>query len=309
MNISFRQLQAFQEVMRTGSISDAARSLHRTQPAVSSLIANLEQELGIELFERQRGKLIRKPEAILFLEEAEAILERLNHATRKMHEIGSLKQGRLNIAFMPAASQVLMPQLVSSFVADKPDVKVSLMMRGSTIIEQWIASQSYDIGLAERPAPNPALKTIDYDLACLCALRSDDPLAVKSEITAKDLSGRPLATLPLGHPHSLSTMQSFEEMGAGFNQRFEIRNFFPALHLVEQGLCYCICDPMTAEGYQASQKDGDDLVFRPFAPRTSLAISILLPGTRPASSLTKSFLSLLTNKIATIQETYAPQEG
>ena len=61
MNLSIKQLEAFREVMRTGSISEAARILNRTQPAVSSLISNLEEELGVSLFERQRGRLIRTP--------------------------------------------------------------------------------------------------------------------------------------------------------------------------------------------------------------------------------------------------------
>nr|WP_315982010.1 LysR family transcriptional regulator [Aliamphritea spongicola] len=149
MNLSIRQLQAFREVMRTGSISEAARVLNRTQPAVSSMIASLEEELGIQLFERQRGRLIRQPEAVYFFEETEAILERLQQSARTMKEIASLKEGRLRIACMPASSQFIMPRLVADFIRDKPKVKVSMMMRASAVIEEWIASQQYDVGLAE----------------------------------------------------------------------------------------------------------------------------------------------------------------
>lgn len=301
MNLSFRQLQAFREVMRTGSISEAARILGRTQPAVSSLISNLEQELGIELFERQRGKLLRKPEAQFFLGEAEAILDRLARSTRTMREIGSLQQGRLNVAFMPASSQVLIPQLISEFVQDKPEVKVSLMMRGSNVIEEWVASQQYDVGLAETPAPNSALITHDFLLNCICALRSDDPLARKEVIEAKDLSGKPLATLPEMHPNCVSTRMAFEEQKAEFNQRFELRNFLPALKLVEDGLCYCICDPMTADGYLNTAREHSSLVFRPFAPKVVLAISILLPSQRPASALADAFSEKLLSAVTEIE--------
>lgn len=94
MNLSIRQLQAFREVMRSGSVSEAARILGRTQPAISALIANLEAELEIALFLRQRGKMVPTPEAQYFLGEAEAILERLSLSTRTMREIGALTKGR-----------------------------------------------------------------------------------------------------------------------------------------------------------------------------------------------------------------------
>ena len=48
--MNLRQLEAFQEVMLTGSVSEAARNIGRTQPAVSTMISGLEQTVGYELF-------------------------------------------------------------------------------------------------------------------------------------------------------------------------------------------------------------------------------------------------------------------
>ncbi len=300
MNLSFKQLQAFREVMRTGSISEAARALNRTQPAVSSLINTLEEELGLSLFERQRGRLVKKPEAQYFLEETEAVLERLAHSTRTMQEIADLQEGRLRIACMPASSQFMMPRILANFVRDKPQVKVSLMMRASTIIEEWVASQQYDIGLAETPAPNGAISAETYELACVCAIRTDDPLAKKSVITPQDLDELPLATLQEDHPNLLSSRATFKKMGASFNPRFELRNFQPALKLVEEDLCYCICDPMTASSYFEYQGENPKLCFRPFLPEIPLSISILQPAHRPASLLASAFKSILQQEIKRI---------
>ena len=76
-NLTLRQLQTFREVMRSGSISDASRTLLRTQPAVSTMIANIERELGFSLFVREHGRLTPTAEAHYFLEEAEEVLDRL----------------------------------------------------------------------------------------------------------------------------------------------------------------------------------------------------------------------------------------
>lgn len=301
MNLSFRQLQAFREVMRTGSVSEAARILGRTQPAASALIANLEGELGLSLFRRQRGKMVPTPEARYFVSEAEAILDRLALSTRTMREIGELSQGRLKIACMPAASQVMMPQLVSEFLRDKQDVKVSLMMRASSVIEEWISSQQYDIGLSETPTDSAALDTEDFQLACVCALPADDPLAQKEEITAADLNGFPMAALQEGHPNLIDTQAAFAAQRSDFIQRFELRNFHPAMTLVENGLCYCICDPITAVGYMKARPQPHPIVFRKFSPGVVLKVSILQPSHRPPSTLATSFAEKLSQELRQIQ--------
>lgn len=305
MNLSIRQLQAFREVMRTGSISEAARALNRTQPAVSAMIASLEDELGLALFERQRGRLARTPEASYFLVETEAILERLVRTSRTMQELSNLQEGQLRIACMPASSQFLIPRLVADFVKDKPKVKVSLMMRASSVIEEWVASQQYDLGLAELPAPNSAITTIPIDMRCVCALRVDDPLATKKQITPNDLDGRPLATLQEEHPNLLATRKVFETHGAKFNARFELRNFQPALKLVEEGLCYSICDPMTADSYYEYKMANPELTFRPFTPSVMLSVGILKPSQRPASLLTTAFIDILHQHLLDIDEKFS----
>jgi DNA-binding transcriptional LysR family regulator len=304
MNITIRQLQCFREVMRTGSISEAARTLQRTQPAVSNMIATLEEELGVELFERQRGRLIRKPEAHYFLEEAEHILNRLNKTSRTMKEIAGLEQGRLRIACMPAAANYLMPRLVADFVRDKPKVNVSMMMRASSVIEGWVTSQQYDVGLAETPPPNRALTAQTFELQCVCALRKDDELAKKEFLTPQDLSDSPLATLEEDHPNYQSTLSAFKASGAKFTPRFELRNFQPALKLVEEGLCYCICDPMTASGYLDRFDDNAKLTFRRFTPEILLSVSVLTPAHRPASVLASRFTSILAEEIERMNEQF-----
>lgn len=304
MNITIRQLQCFREVMRTGSISEAARTLQRTQPAISNMIATLERELEVELFERQRGRLIRKPEAHYFQEESEQILDRLTKTARTMKEIAGLERGRLKIACMPAASNYLMPLLIAEFVKDKPQVNVSMMSRDSSGIEEWVASQLYDIGLAETSSPNRALTTQSFDLKCVCALPIDSPLAKKSSITPKDLDGKPLATLEEDHPNYLSTRKAFNSHGATLNPRFELLTFQPALKLVEEGLCHCICDPMTASGYLQRFDDRARLVFRPFEPAVILSVSVLTPAHRPASILASHFTEILITKLSQLNEQF-----
>ena len=302
MNISFRQLQAFREVMRSGSVSQAARVLGRTQPAVSALIANLEAELEQPLFRRQHGRMEPTPEARFLQGEAEAILDRLSLSTRTMQEIGALTKGRLNIACMPSAASQMMPQLLGDFLAERSEVKASLMMRASSVVVEWIVSQQYDIGLAETPQPNPALRSEDFALECVCALPADDPLVAREVIEARDLSGRPLAALQAGHPNLLATGRAFVAQDADFVQRFELRTFEPALTLVARGHCACICDPITAAGYVNSRPGPRPVVFRPFRPGVTLSVSLLQPAHRAPSGLAMGFAEHLRRALHALQD-------
>ncbi len=298
MNLTFRQLQTFIEVMRTGSVSQAGRSLGRTQPAISAMLAGLEKEIGFPLFERERGRLIAKPEAHYFMEEAEFVLSRLSQSARTLHEIGNLEKGKLRITCNPAASGFFMPRVVAGFLKDKPNVDVSLMMRSSPIVTDWIASQQYDIGFAETPEPRRTIRMENFRFPCVCAIPVNDPLAQKEKIVPDDLSGAPLALLFDEHMTFLQTRKAFADAGAELNQRFELRTFLPALQLVSQGLCYSICDAITAYSYGLRENENDTLVFRPFDPLIYLDMSLMTPANRPLSMLAMEFTKFLHSEVA-----------
>jgi DNA-binding transcriptional LysR family regulator len=297
MNLTFRQLQTFREVMRAGSISEASRVLGRTQPAVSSMIAGLERELGLALFDREMGRLKPRPEAMYFLEEAEAVLSRLTQTGRAMAEIGKLSMGRLRIACHPAAASFLLPNLLAEFLEGRAHVEAALMMRSSAIVDDLIASQEYDIGLAETPPPRTSVKSQDFVMHCPVALHAHSPLAHKKIIEPQDLSGIPLATLFDEHSTWLETTRIFERNGAAINRRFVLRTFLPALQLVRRGLCACICDRITATSFQ-----DPDVVFRPFQPAITTRVSILTPAHRPDSLLSAEFRQKLIEALSAMQK-------
>lgn len=292
MNLSFRQLQTFREVMRTGSISEASRALGRTQPAVSAMIAGLERELRYPLFLREHGRLTPRPEAHYFLEEAEAVLDRLAQSARIMDEIRQLDHGRLRIACHPAASSFFMPRELAAFLKGRPGVKAALMMRSSAVVEDLVASQEYDIGLAETPAPRPSILTEDFDLHCLLALPADSPLASRTQITPADLDNAPMATLFDAHNTFRACRAAFERADARLNRRFVLQTFLPALELVAAGLCCTLCDRITASSYA-----GRGVVFRPFAPVISSSVSIMIPAHRPPSLLAQGFSTALRHAL------------
>ena len=302
MNLSFRQMMTFREVMRSGSITEAARTLGRTQPAVSTMIQTLEDQLGLRLFLRSHGKLTPTPEARFFLEECEEILARVERTERTMHGIGALQSGRLKVASHPAASSVFLPRLLTRFLDGKDTLQVSLIMRSSDVIEDLIASQQYDVGFSETPLPRGSIRQVDFDLECVCILAPDDPLAQCAEITPNDLDGRPMAVLFDQHRTTVQTEAAFRAANARLNKRLELRTFLPGLQFVSAGVCVMVCDMITAYSHLVQTPPDARLAIRRFRPRISNSVSILTPGYATHSLPARAFIAELESAVVQMQQ-------
>jgi DNA-binding transcriptional LysR family regulator len=301
MNLSLRQLSTFREVMRSGSISQAARSVGRTQPAVSTMVQTLEEQLGFALFVRTHGKLTPTPEAHFFLEECEEILGRVERTERTLQRISSLQSGKLQVACHPAASSVFLPKLMTRFLQGRDDLDVSLIMRSSDVIEDLIASQQFDVGFSETPQPRASIRQTDYNLECVCVLPADDPLAKAEVITPADLDGRPMAVLFDQHGTAIQTEAAFRSAGCKFNKRLELRTFLPGLQFVGAGACVMVCDMITAYSHLLQAPAADRLAIRRFEPRISNSVSILTPGYATQSMAGSAFVADLHKAVERMQ--------
>lgn len=297
MNYSIIQLRAFQKVMMNGSVSETARELGRTQSTVSTMIANLESSLHMPLFIRERGRLVPVPEAEYFYEEVSYFLERFENSTRLMQEVSELDRGTLKIACFPAAANIILPQFLSDFVENRPHVKASLITRSSVAVHDLIASQQYDIGIAETLDHRETVKGEIFPTQSICAMHVDSPLAQHDLITPERLSGKPMAILTKTQKTNEYTKRVFEEFGADLNIRFEFVTFFPALEFVGNGQCYMICDPITAHSNSALRGHESKVVFRPFSASVGFSFSIIRPAKRPASALAESFFHQLSKRM------------
>jgi len=302
MELSLRQLATFREVMRSGSISRAARAVGRTQPAVSTMVRTLEDQLGFALFDRTHGKLIPTPEAHYFLEECEEILARVERTERTLGRISSLQSGKLRVACHPAASSVFLPRLLTRFLAGKDDLDVALIMRSSDVIEDLIASQQFDVGFSETPEPRASIRQTDHDLECVCVLPAGDPLTAAGTITPSDLDGRPMALLFDRHATAIQTEAAFRAAGCRLNRRLELRTFLPGLQFVAAGACTMVCDMITAYSHLLQTPEGARLPIRRFRPRISNSVSILTPGYATQSMASRAFIHDLRKAVDGMQD-------
>ena len=139
--MNLRQLSAFREVMRTGSVTSAAANLDCTQPAITNLIHRLEKDIGQTLFYRRNRRLSPTPEAHYLMNEATEILSKVHTVETYMRDTAGLRAGELRIACMPIISDLLASQFIADYIADKPDVSIYLSSQPSRQVYDSLASQ------------------------------------------------------------------------------------------------------------------------------------------------------------------------
>ncbi len=308
--MNLKQLRAFREVMLTGSVSEAARSLYRTQPTISALIAGLEAEIGYKLFERRGRRLHPQPEAHFLFEEATAIIDRLDSVESAVKSVRHLERGTIHMVAMLGPSVFLLPDLVADFLEGRDNVQVSLITRSAPQVERLVSAQQFDLGLADVSyagfRESPLVRHEMWHLPCLCAVPGTDPLAKRNEVTAADLDGRPLGTLYKDHPNTLQLQEAFAAMDARLNIRIQTQYFIPLLSFVERGRCYSVVDPLTARSYQRHCRSSSAPVFLPFLPPVHLIASIMTPAHKPVSHLVALFISELRAELESIENSYGP---
>lgn len=299
--MNLRQMEAFRAVMLTGSVSEAAKRLFKTQPAVSMMIAGLEAEIGFQLFERRKKRLYPTPEANYLYSEVEGIFSRILDVSRTIEDIQNNQHGFLRIGCMPGPSYSFMPDLIADFLDEHPKVQVSMQTRTSEGIKEWTASAQYDLALAEISGPAPSVETEFFDLECICALPAEHPLAKLEIITPQLLDNEPMIMLYADHliAHTLNSM--FELASCRLNVRLRTRFFIPALRFVERGLGICIMDPITVASY-SSYASGEKIVFRPFKPGVPFRVGIIYPAHTAKSRMTKVFAEQLRHSLQALQK-------
>jgi len=307
--MNLRQLEAFHEIMLTGTVSGAARNLGRTQPAISAQIAALEEQLGYKLFERRGGRLHPIPEAHYVFEEAREIFDRFGKLQRTMSAVRTLERGTIRIVSMLGPSLFFLPRLVSRFLKDRPEMTITMLTRSSLEVQAAIASQQYDFGIMDlgiegAMTDSPLISTVPSCYECVCALPAQDPLAERNEITPQDLAGKPLGALFQGHALHRSLQQTFETAGIDFRLSFESQMFVPHFTLVEDGALYSIVDPISAASYKTYRGPRSGIAFRPFRPSIPFEFGVVTPTYRPRSRLTEAFLAAVTGEIEDFAEAW-----
>lgn len=150
MNVTLRQLRAFRAVAEAGSFTDAAKQLHLTQAALSSLVKELEGIIGIRLFDRSTRSTKLSSAGADFFPLAVKVLEDLDYALASTVQLQEMKRGNVRVASTPLYSSYLLPQVVADFKLQFPGVNVHLLDSLNEDVLFRLTSGEADLAVAPR---------------------------------------------------------------------------------------------------------------------------------------------------------------
>lgn len=236
MNITMRQLQVFQAVARHLSYTRAAAALHLSQPAVSMQIRQLEDHLGVILFE-QFGKRIHLTAA------GQELLPYCRDITRQLSEIDELcgalrglSHGTLRLA-VPDTANALAARLLAAFCAAHPGINVNLAIANRKGLLERLASNETDLVIMGRPPDDMDLDSERFlDNPLVVIAPPAHPLAGRRRIPLTELLAAAFVLREPGSGTRIAMERFLGEHRVKLQTRLELASNDAVKHAVAAGL-------------------------------------------------------------------------
>jgi len=276
-----RQIEVFRAVMIAGSVSEAARLLHVSQPVVSRVLQHTETSIGLKLFERVRGRLAPTPEArALFVQVQRAWgeVERIDALAANLRRGTS---GLLRVAATPSLASSLLPDALAAMRASHPDVECDLWASHTRQIEDHLLAFEIDAGFAIDPPAHVALAVVALARGemVLAAPRAWAGGVLRLGDRAW-LARRPFVALAEATPLGERLAERLAGTDWHPGRTLRVQTYALAGSLVAQGLGYAFLD-----GYTAAMLDPSRVVLLRLAPAIHFELCALRHVGSPPSLL------------------------
>ncbi len=198
--MDFDQLETFLEVARHLSFSRAADKRFRTQPAISSQIRLLEEEVGAKLLDRSGGKVSLTASGKLFQKFAEELIESRKAMLSGIAETERVPRGEIIVGANEGTCLHILPEVFAEFKKQYPDVNISITRSDYARILESVLDNSVDFGVVSLPVDDTRLKVVLIHRDELVIIAPPQhPLAKKKSATISEAAKFPLVVPKGGH--------------------------------------------------------------------------------------------------------------
>lgn len=292
-NISLRMLEIFATMMRCSTTVETADVLKISQPAVSAGLRQLEGQLGITLFERTARRMAPTAEARELYEEIRPMFGIMRGFSARARDLRLGMAGRLRVMSTPPLGHSVAPLALERLLRGGPDVSVTFDVRRLEEVLEAVQTGAADIGLA---LTQDRFDTVSMEVLqrthMVAMVPATSPLAVQPHITPGDLDAVPMVGLEQDSNLGQLVRSAFDQVGATYAPRVEVRYCETAAVLARSGLGVAIVDPYSACIHR------QDLVEKPFLPLCEVHAVLFTRRGVPQSSLMHRFIAQLRSCLA-----------
>lgn len=215
--MKFHQLRYVHEVVRQHlNISAASEALHTSQPGVSKQIQLLEEELGLQIFQRNGKRLVGITEpGRKIVDLAARVMLDMQNIKRVGDEYSQEDSGELTIATTHTQARYRLPAAVKQFMAQYPNVKLTIHQGNPSQVTEQVAAGEADIGIAtENISKDERLSCLPcYEWNRCLVVPPEHPLLEKKNLSLKDLVNYPLITYDFAFTGGTLVSKVFHDAG------------------------------------------------------------------------------------------------
>lgn len=238
INWTAREIDVFLALADTLSFRRTAERMHMSQPAVTGLIARLEEALQVKLFDRTTRQVQLTGPGRVFMEQARRLQSMGDEAVRAVREVAHLQVGQVAMAAMPSLAATVVPQTFARFRAAHPGVQLRLMDTLSGPAFDLVRAGKVDFALT---AANPAYADLDYlplasDRFVLLIPQGHALAPARKPLSWAEVADLPHISMPLPSSVRQYADAAFLEHRIRFAPQFELEHLASIKALVAAGL-------------------------------------------------------------------------
>lgn len=296
-DINLRQIEAFKAVIENGTISRAALMFNISQPAMSKIIAHLEEDTGLVLFDRVKGRLAPTAQGMRLYEEIERIFAGVRQVENAVDTIKREQQGRLAIGVMPALSGTFARRATMALLQRQPDVFCSVQARSSEWIVDWLVTRKLDVGIVSARVDNPLVETEPlFEHPLVCIMPEGHALAERKVITAEHLNNEPFVAFNADSYGGRQVTTMFEQTGMHANVVLVASSAPTICEFVTAGLGVSLVHPLMVSGWER------ELTIRPFEPEIRQEFRICRSRGSRNARLVQDYVDAMLETASTIYD-------
>ncbi|MGH1451841.1 MAG: LysR family transcriptional regulator [Paracoccaceae bacterium] len=284
-DLSLRLLEVFGTLMQCQTTVAAAEELGISQPSVSLAIKQLEKQLGFDLFEREKKRMVPTSEARSLFQEIAPLFEQLRSVESRARDLRGGTVGKLRIMATPPLGHSVVPGALSRFLENRDGVSVQYDVRRMENVIDAVAIGAADIGLCLGLDTHPgvSVRIVSQD-RMVALMRPDHPLAQLAVIHPGDIEEHGFIGLDRASKLGLLVQNAFDLAQAPYTPQVEVRYCHTAAVLAQSANKVAIVDRYTAD-FMPNM----DLVTRPFDPAISVSACVIARPNRPLHRLAAAF--------------------
>lgn len=269
---SLRQLETFKAFVENGSVSQAADALCVSQPAVSKLLIQFEQDIGMVLIDRSSNRPVVTERGMRVYEEIDRVLSGVDQIAQAIATIRAKEHRLITVAVMPGFPASILSRAAQIMRQEHPDITLSFVVRSTEFVSHGILSRQMDLGIIARDLDHPQVETNLFVRQEMVAfMRSDHVLAERDSVDITDLHGQHFISFTQGSVSRMLLDKALEKSGVEPDVVLQATTAPNCLVFAADGLGICVMAPFFA-------KDSlDKLIYRPFTPSLSTRIYSVRP--------------------------------